>query len=244
MAKLGKKIVAKKNLYLTSDKTRWQEMLFAWKVFKEFIKGFRKLYFIGPGITVFGSARFKEDHPYYTAAREFGKRIAQLHFTTITGGGPGIMEAANRGAYENKGRSVGINIILPHEQHENPYLTESVTYSHFFTRKVMLLKYSHAFIIMPGGFGTMDEFFETITLIQTNTINNFPIVLFGKKYYQNLMDTIHEMVAQGTIAPQDLRLVLFTDSIDEAMMHIAAYIDENYVVNLRRKPRWYLLEKG
>lgn len=242
MAKLGKKIVAKKNLYLNSDKTRWQELKFVYKVFTEFLKGFRKLYFIGPGITVFGSARFKEDHPYYKAAEEFGKRIAKINFTTITGGGPGIMEAANKGAYEAGGRSVGINIVLPHEQHENPYLTKSVTYSHFFTRKVMLVKYSYAFIIMPGGFGTMDEFFETITLIQTNIMNNFPIVLFGKDYYKRLMAMIEGMVEEKTIAPQDLRLVLLTDNIDEAMKHISNYIDKNYIVSLKRKPKWWLLE--
>lgn len=170
-------VIGKEHFYLEGPKSRWSELGLAWKVFREFIKGFRTLHFVGPCITVFGSARFTEEHPYYLAAREFGKRIAALGFTTMTGGGPGIMEAANRGAFEAKGESVGCNIKLPFEQKLNPYVNTSITFEHFFVRKVMLVKYSYAFIIMPGGFGTMDEFFETITLIQTKTMKQFPIVL-------------------------------------------------------------------
>jgi uncharacterized protein (TIGR00730 family) len=197
---------------------------------------------MGPSITVFGSARFKEDHPYYLQARAFGERIAKLGLVTMTGGGPGIMEAANRGAFEAGGMSVGCNIRLPFEQKENPYLHKSITFEHFFVRKVLLVKYSYAFIIMPGGFGTMDELFETLTLVQTNTITQFPIVLFGKEYYKPLMDSIHEMQKKGTISPEDLSLVKFTDDIDEAMDFIASYIKKHYKVKPRKR-LWWLFEK-
>src|SRR5579875_497610 len=186
-------IPPKEHVYLEGPKSRGYELLFAFKVFKEFIKGFRCLHFMGPCITVFGSARFKEDNEYYQCAREFGKRIAALGFTTMTGGGPGIMEAANRGAFENGGRSIGCNIQLPFEQVANKYVNCSITFEHFFVRKTLLVKYSYAFIIMPGGFGTMDEFFETLTLVQTKSITTFPIVLFGKEYYQPLINVMQMM---------------------------------------------------
>jgi hypothetical protein len=191
---------------------------------------------------VFGSARFKEDHTYYNAAREFGKRIAELGFTVMTGGGPGIMEAANRGAFENGGFSVGCNIRLPFEQKTNPYLHKSVTFEHFFVRKVILAKYSYSFIIMPGGFGTMDELFETLTLVQTKTIIQFPIVLYGKEYFQPLIDYIQYMAVRGTVSKEDLNLVLLTDDIDEAMHHIKTYISKNFKVKPRRRS-WWLFEK-
>lgn len=235
-------IPPKRHVFLDGPKSRGYELSFAWRVFWQFIKGFRNLHFTGPCITVFGSARFKEDHIYYQQAREFGKRIAELGLTTITGGGPGIMEAANRGAFENGGRSVGCNIRLPFEQQSNPYLHKSVTFEHFFVRKVLLIKYSYAFIIMPGGFGTMDEFFETLTLVQTKTITQFPIVLFGKEYYAPLLKTIEEMANDGTISAEDMNLVLVTDSLDEAMDHIHSYISTNYKVRPRRR-LWWLLEK-
>lgn len=200
------------------------------------------MHFLGPCVTVFGSARFKEDHPYYIQAREFGKRIAAMGMTTMTGGGPGIMEAANRGAFENGGQSVGCNIQLPFEQQPNPYMQRSITFEHFFVRKVLLIKYSYAFIIMPGGFGTMDELFETLTLVQTKTITQFPIVLFGKEYYRELMETITDMAAQGTINKADMDLLLVTDSIDEAMDHINQYISTNYTVKPRKR-LWWLFEK-
>src|SRR5438045_1093266 len=142
------------HVYLEGPKSRSYELGFAWKVFRQFLMGFRTLHFVGPCITVFGSARFKEDNQYYISAREFGKQIAALGFTTMTGGGPGIMEAANRGAYENEVRSVGCNIRLPFEQVANKYLHVSVTFEHFFVRRTLLIKYSYAFVIMPGGFGT------------------------------------------------------------------------------------------
>ncbi len=235
-------IPSKEQVYLDGPKSRSYELFFAWRVFWQFIKGFRNLHFIGPCITVFGSARFKEDHIYYVKAREFGKRIAELGFTTMTGGGPGIMEAANRGAFESGGMSIGCSIQLPFEQKENPYMQKSVMFEHFFVRKVLLVKYSYAFIIMPGGFGTLDELFETLTLVQTKSIHNFPVVLFGKEYYQPLLANIEWMAQQGTISKEDMNLVLVTDNIDEAMEHIRNYISTNYKVKPRKRYRW-LFEK-
>jgi uncharacterized protein (TIGR00730 family) len=236
-------IPPKEHVYLEGPKNRGYELKFAWKVFYELIKAIRTLHFIGPCITVFGSARFKEGNHHYECAREFGKRIAELGFTTMTGGGPGIMEAANRGAYEAGGMSVGCNIKLPFEQSSNKWLHKSMTFEFFFTRKTMLIKYSYAFIIMPGGFGTMDEFFETLTLIQTKSITGFPIVLFGKEYYRELMEAIHDMAAKGTIAEEDMSLVLLTDDVNEAMDHIRKYIQTNYKI-VPQKRRWWLFEKG
>ncbi|HEY2721754.1 MAG TPA: TIGR00730 family Rossman fold protein [Chitinophagaceae bacterium] len=236
-------IPSKEQVYLEGPKSRGYELIFAWTVFKQFIKGFRTLHFVGPCITVFGSARFKEDDFFYAKAREFGKRISDIGFTTMTGGGPGIMEAANRGAFESGGRSVGCNIQLPFEQKVNPYVQTTITFEHFFVRKTMLIKYSYAFIIMPGGFGTMDEFFETITLVQTKTITQFPIVLFGRDYYKDLMKTIEAMATQGTIATEDLKLVLLTDDAEEAINHIKTYITTNYKVRPRKR-LWWLFEKN
>lgn len=235
-------IPPKAHVFLDGPKSRGFELNFAIRVFWQFIRGFRKLHFVGPCITVFGSARFTEDHIYYKAAREFGQRIAKMGFVTITGGGPGVMEAANRGAYETGGTSVGCNIQLPFEQSHNPYMNEWITFEHFFVRKVLLTKYSYAFIIMPGGFGTMDEFFETLTLVQTKTITQFPIVLFGKEYYAELWDMLEHMAVKGTISREDLSLVLLTDDIDDAMKHINTYIRQNYQVKPRKRS-WWLFEK-
>lgn len=236
-------IPAKEHVYLDGPKGRGYEFSFLLKVMWQFLKGFRTLHFVGPCITVFGSARFKEDHIYYQKAREIGQRIAATGFTTMTGGGPGIMEAANRGAYEKGGESVGCNIKLPFEQHYNPYLTKSVTFEHFFVRKALLIKYSYAFIIMPGGFGTMDEFFETLTLVQTKTITEFPIVVFGKEFYAEMMEAIEDMAEKSTISKEDLDLVLFTDDIDEAMNHISKYITTNYQIKKRWRMPWFFERK-
>ena len=244
MIKGTKIITSRKEQYLEGPKSRTFELFFAIKVFTQMIGAMRKLHYIGPCITVFGSARFREGHKYYESAQAFGKRIAEIGFTTITGGGPGIMEAANRGAFENKGYSVGCNIQLPFEQKENPYVHTSFTFRHFFVRKTMLIKYSYAFIIMPGGFGTMDEFFETLTLVQTKTITQFPIVLYGKAYYQPLMDYMKDLARETTISEDDLKLVILTDDIDEAMQHITTYISTNYTIKKRPKPFWLLFEKG
>jgi len=235
-------IPAKQSVYLEGPKSRSYEFLFSLKLWAQFIKGFRALHFVGPCITVFGSARFKENNKYYEKAREFGKRIAEIGFTTMTGGGPGIMEAANRGAYESGGMSVGCNIKLPFEQKANKYLHKSVTFDYFFIRKALLIKYSYAFICMPGGFGTMDEFFETLTLIQTKSLTQFPIILFGKEFYKDLEELMGDMVKQQTINPEDLHLVLITDSVDEAIEHIRTYIAGNYKIKPRKKI-WWLLEK-
>jgi uncharacterized protein (TIGR00730 family) len=234
----------KKPIYLDGPQSRSFELRFAWKVFYQILAGNRALYFAGPCITVFGSARFREDHPYYAVAREFGKRIAAIDFTVMTGGGPGIMEAANRGSFEQGGRSVGCNIRLPQEQQPNKYMQKWVTFDYFFLRKAMLLKYSYAFIVMPGGFGTMDELFNTLTLIQTKSITQFPVVLYGKEYYRPLMEMINKMVDEETIFTGDLDLLLVTDDIDEAMNHINTYLSGNYEILKRRKRFWWLFEKG
>jgi uncharacterized protein (TIGR00730 family) len=227
--------------FLEGPRSRSYEFFFAFRVLLEFIKGFRVLHFIGPCITVFGSARFKEGHPYYQHAYEIGKRIGQSGITLMTGGGPGIMEAANRGAFENGGLSVGCNIELPFEQSANPYMHKWVTIKYFFVRKVLLVKYSIAFIVMPGGFGTMDEFWETLTLIQTKIISDFPVVLFGKDYFEPLQHMLTKMVEEKTISPEDLRLVLITDDVEEVEQHIQKFVLQNYHVQ-RARPSALLLE--
>ncbi len=203
--------------FLDGPHSRWKELKFAFKTFIEFIRGFRALHFVGPCITVFGSARYQQDHPFYKITREAAGRFAKLGFTIITGGGPGLMEAANRGAKDVGGRSVGCNILLPAEQHQNPYLDKWVDFKYFFVRKVLLVKYSFAFVVMPGGFGTLDEFFEAITLIQTHKIQNFPIIIFGREYHAHLLEHIQQMQDTAAIGQQDMQLFLLTDDIDEAV---------------------------
>ncbi len=223
--------------FLEGPRSRKREFWSVLTILWEFLKGFRALHFVGPCVTVFGSARFREDHPYYTLARTVGQRLARLGFTVMTGGGPGIMEAANRGAKDAGGLSVGCNIVLPREQKISAYLDRWVTFKHFFVRKVMLVKYSYAFVVMPGGFGTMDELFEAMTLIQTKKIESFPVVLIGKDYWQPLVDFLNEMVRVGTIDPWDLDLLLFTDSVDEAMTHIQKFAVEQFGLVQRKLPR-------
>lgn len=236
-------IYRNESVWLEGPKSRTYELAFVFRVFWEFIRGVRALHFMGPAITVFGSARFKEGHRYYELARHVSNRIStDLGLTIMTGGGPGIMEAANRGAREAGGHSVGCNIILPHEQKENPYLDKFVLFRYFFIRKVLLVKYSFAFVILPGGFGTMDEFFETLTLIQTRKIANFPIVVMGTDFYQKMREFLDAMAEQGTISPEDLDLILFTDDPEEAVTHIRKYLFDNFRV-VKRKPSWWLFEK-
>jgi uncharacterized protein (TIGR00730 family) len=190
----------------------------AFRIFREFIRGFRTFHSIGPCVTVFGSARFKEGHRYYGLAREVGARLARAGFVVMTGGGPGVMEAANRGAKEVGGTSVGCNIELPHEEQHNPYLDRWVEFRYFFVRKVMLIKYSYAFFALPGGFGTMDEIFEVATLIQTGKIDPFPCILMGTDYWRPLFDFIREsMIREGTISAEETLPLLLTDDFDEAI---------------------------
>lgn len=222
------KKLREEQFYLEGPKSRTREFVFAARVFWEFIKGFRTLHFVGPCVTVFGSARFKEGHEYYELARQVGKELTKLGFTVMTGGGPGIMEAANRGAYEAGGKSVGANIILPFEQKPNPYMQKWVDFRYFFVRKYLLLKYSYGFVAMPGGVGTMDELFETLTLIQTKKIVNFPIVVMGTKYYCEMMDFLEKMVEARTIDREDLDLFLLTDDVDEAVAHIRKHAVEKF----------------
>jgi hypothetical protein len=207
-------------LFLSGPRSRWRELLSVFDIMREFIRGFRTLHFVGPCVTVFGSARFQEGNPYYELSRRVGEGLARLGFTVITGGGPGVMEAASRGAKDAGGFTVGCNIVLPEEQRLNPYIDRAVAFEHFFVRKVMLVKYSYAFVVMPGGLGTMDELFEALTLIQTKKIENFPVVLLSTEYYRPLMGLLAKMVAAGTISNTDLDLLLVTDSIEEAMEHI------------------------
>lgn len=227
------------------DKRRF-ELARAVRIFFELIYGFRSLHFVGPCVTVFGSARFDEKHEYYELAREMGRRAARAGFTVMTGGGPGIMEAANRGAKDVGGRSIGCNIVLPMEQKPNPYLDEWLSFRYFFLRKVMLVKYSYAFIVLPGGFGTMDEIFETATLIQTGKIKNFPIVMMGVEYWEPLRHLLAHMVEARTIDPKDVERLVFTDSPDEAMDVINRLATLQFGLKPRavQKRRWYLGESS
>ncbi|HNR85457.1 MAG TPA: TIGR00730 family Rossman fold protein [Taishania sp.] len=210
--------------FLKGPRTRWREFVYTLGVVAQFIKGFRKMHFLGPTITVFGSARFNENESHYKNARELSAMLAKEGFAIMTGGGPGIMEAANRGAKDVGGISVGCNIVLPHEQKENPYLDKFITIDYFFVRKELLRKYSFAFIIFPGGFGTLDETFETITLIQTGKMEKLPLVIMDKTFHQNLQEHIDLMVKEGTISPQDEDLFLFTDDVQEAFDYIINYV--------------------
>ncbi len=232
--------------FLEGPQSRWKDFKYIVSVFFEFIKGFRALHFVGPCVTVFGSARFKEDHPFYKDARKLSGEIAKLGFTIMTGGGPGIMEAANRGAKDVGGKSVGCNIILPHEQHHNPYLDKWVDIKYFFLRKMLLIKYSYAFVVMPGGFGTLDEFYEALTLVQTKKIDMFPIIIWDKEFYKNILFHNELMAREGTISITDENLYLVSDSIEETV----AYIKEKSIRTFGlkymepRKPFRGFFEKG
>jgi uncharacterized protein (TIGR00730 family) len=234
-------------IFLEGPKSRFEESLTLIRVLRDFVRGFRVLHFVGPCVTVFGSARVASSDPAYARARELGGAVAQLGFTVMTGGGPGIMEAANRGAKDAGGRSVGCGIELPHEQALNGYLDRSVVLHYFFVRKALLLKYSYAFVVMQGGAGTLDEFFEALTLIQTGKIRNFPIVIIGKDYWGELLQFIDKMADIGMIARADLDLIYATDSVPDAIEHIRSKAIEPFglktVRRLRRSWPW-LGEKG
>ena len=237
----------REEIFLEGPRSRSRELVTLMRVMRDFLRGFRVLHFVGPCVTVFGSARIKIDSPYYGLARKMGAAIAELGFTVMTGGGPGIMEAANRGAKDVGGRSVGCNIELPMEQHPNVYLDRSVTLRYFFVRKTLLVKYSYAFVIMPGGAGTLDEMFEALTLIQTGKIKSFPVVIMGTDYWHELIPFINKMATAGMIAPADLDLVYVTDSVDDAIAHIRTRAIERFGLHAvrRMRPHWrFLGERG
>jgi uncharacterized protein (TIGR00730 family) len=204
--------------FLAGRHSRLYELARILRISLEFVRGFMKLHPIGPTVTVFGSARFKEGHPYYEMSREVGRLLAREGYTVMTGGGPGLMEAACRGAKEAGGSTVGCNIVLPREQRPNPYLDRVVTFYYFFVRKVMLVKYSYGFIIMPGGLGTLDEASEAITLIQTGKLYDFPVILVGVDYWKGLTNWIQEtLVKSGAVAQNDLPFLHLTDDPNEAI---------------------------
>jgi len=203
--------------FLMTSRTRKREIERLARIEAEFIRGFKGLSKLGPAVTVFGSARFKQNHPYYKLARQVGGELARQGFATLTGGGPGIMEAANRGAHEAGGDSYGLNILLPHEQSINPYVDKSIEFRYFFVRKVMLVKYSCAFIVMPGGLGTLDELFEAATLIQCKKIGPFPLVLIGTKFWEGLRKFGRFMMEQGVFKPDEVGFGRITDSPEEAV---------------------------
>jgi uncharacterized protein (TIGR00730 family) len=228
-------------VFLEGPQSRWRELLMLARTARDFLRGFRTLHFVGPCVTVFGSARFKEGHPHYELAREVGRALVKLGFTVMTGGGPGVMEGANRGAQEAGGRSVGCNISLPFEQQPNTYLDDWVDCHYFFVRKVLLLKYSYAFVVLPGGFGTLDEMAEALTLIQTGKIARFPVVLMGKEYWEPFLEMCRKMLEAGTISAHDLDLMLVTDSVDEAMAHLEKQAIAGFGLTRRRGPRASIL---
>jgi len=231
-------------LFLEGPNSRLRELQLLWRAFRDFFVGFRRLHFIGPCIAVFGSARFNEGHVYYDLARDVGRRVSSMGFAVMTGGGPGLMEAANRGAHDHGGLSVGVNISLPFEQEPNRYLDRWVTCHYFFVRKVLLFKYSYGFVVLPGGLGTLDELNEALTLIQTNKIANFPVVLIGTTYWEPYMVLLREMLEAGAISPRDLDLLKVTDNLDEAMAHLEAHTVTRFGLQRVSSPAWWLGERA
>jgi uncharacterized protein (TIGR00730 family) len=218
--------------FLAGGEGFFTEIFRSLRILSEYVKGFYAFHDIQNCVTIFGSARFNVHHEYYEMARQMGHRLASAGFTVMTGGGPGIMEAANRGAKEAGGRSIGCNIRLPAEQDPNEYLDKWITFRYFFVRKVMLTKYSLAFIVMPGGFGTLDELFEMATLIQTGKIYGFPLVLMGYKFWEPLLTFFQEvLVKQGTIEESDVRKMLITDSPEEALVYIQNFVKNPHFKN-------------
>jgi uncharacterized protein (TIGR00730 family) len=233
-------------VFLEGPHGRGFELGRAFRIFSELIYGFRSLHFVGPCVTVFGSARFAPEHPYYALTLELGTRIAQAKFTVMTGGGPGLMEAANRGAKEANGISIGCNIILPQEQKPNRYLDKWVDFRYFFVRKLMLVKYSYGFVAAPGGFGTLDELFEVATLIQTGKIKDSPVVLLGVEYWSPLVEFLRKsLLTNAAIETQDLNHFLVTDSPAEAVSFIQKRVTERFGLRyVRGRPRKLLFERG
>jgi uncharacterized protein (TIGR00730 family) len=233
--------------FLEGPHTRGFELRRALRIFFECIKGFRALHFVGPCVTVFGSARFREGHRFYALAREMGAELGRAGFTVMTGGGPGIMEAANRGAREVGAPSVGCNIQLPQEQKPNSYVDKFVEFRYFFVRKLMLVKYSYAFVAMPGGFGTLDEVFETLTLIQTGKLRDFPVVFAGVDYWRPLLDYLrHTLLAGAAINAADVDKLIITDSPAEAVKGIRETALSQFGLKeaqqQKKRKRWWLGE--
>ncbi len=233
--------------FLRGAHPRFYELFFVFRVLRELLMGIRRLHFQGACVTVFGSARFDEKHPFYAQTRTLGGELAKAGFTVLTGGGPGLMEAANRGAKDVGGHSVGCNIQLPNEQKPNPYVDTWVEFRYFFIRKLMLAKYSYAFVAVPGGFGTLDELLEILVLIQTQKMKPFPVILFGIEYWRPLMDLIRNvLIPAGTISPADADLIVCTNSAAEATALISDRAMHQFGLTYgpRAKPRWYLFEKN
>lgn len=229
---------------LEGPHSRLQELRLLFRAMRDFVRGFRALHFVGPCVTIFGSARFGESHPYYAIARDVGRHVSELGFTVMTGGGPGLMEAANRGARDVGGLSVGCNIELPHEQAPNAYLDRWVTCYYFFVRKVLLFKYSYAFVVLPGGLGTMDELGEALTLIQTGKIDGFPVVLIGTKYWAPLLALLDDMIREGAVSASDLNLFKVTDDLADAMQHLETHAVDPFGLKRQAKPSWWLGERA
>ncbi|HHC79307.1 MAG TPA: TIGR00730 family Rossman fold protein [Flavobacteriia bacterium] len=238
------KLAKDESLFVRGPLSRFKELLFSFKVQFNFIKAFRKMHFVGPCVTVFGSARFTKDSPHYKNAVRIGAALSKLGFTVMTGGGPGIMEAANKGAYEAGGYSVGCNIILPFEQKPNPYLHKWIDIPYFFIRKVILIKYSYAFVVMPGGIGTLDELFEALTLIQTRVIQHFPVVIFDSKYHKELWQHIQVMAENESISKEDMKLLFMTDSVEALVNHIEEHAVKRFgLVKRPTRPKWWFAER-
>lgn len=226
--------------FLKGPRSRFKDLGFAFRVMYQFVRGFRKMHFIGPCATVYGSARFNPDSAHYKNAEKIGAELSNLGFTIMTGGGPGIMEAANKGAYESGGYSVGVNIVLPFEQKPNPYLHKWINIPYFFVRKFLLMKYSFAFVIMPGGMGTLDELFEALTLIQNHMVKSFPVVIFDSEYHKELIKHIELMAETESISPEDMELIFVTDSVEELTQHIKTHaIDKFGLVKEPYQPKWW-----
>lgn len=224
-------------VFLEGPSSRKSELGFVFRMARDFLKGFRVFHFVGPCITIFGSARIEEGHPYYELGRKMGAAVSKLGFTVMTGGGPGLMEAANRGAKEAGGRSVGCNISLPMEQAPNSYLDTWVDIHYFFIRKVFMFKYSYGFVCLPGGVGTVDELFEAVTLVQTGKIEHFPIVLMGAEFWSPLIVFLDRMAEEGMIAEEDKKLFLVTDLIEEAVAHIKHHAQGKFRLKKGKAPQ-------
>jgi uncharacterized protein (TIGR00730 family) len=228
-------------ILLEGPHSRRKELWLVLRAVRDFISGFRALHFVGPCVTVFGSARYDQSHLYYAQAREVGQGLVKLGFTVMTGGGPGLMEAANRGAREAGGASVGCNIELPGEQQPNRFLDRWVTCRYFFVRKVLLFKYSYAFVGLPGGLGTLDELFEALTLIQTRKIARFPVVLIGTAYWRPFQDLLRHLATERTIDEADLDLLLVTDHVSDGLEYIQRHAVERFGLSKRALRPWPVL---